>query len=55
MISTTQELMEDEVIRVSQDYELFLDEEDANYAVVDDLVTDYDIKAFGDNIIDVEL
>lgn len=55
MISTTQELMEDEVIRVSQDYELFLDEEDINYAVVDDLVTDYDIKAFGDNIIDVEV
>lgn len=55
MIATTQELMEDEVIRVSQDYELFLDEEDANYAVVDDLVTDYDIKAFGNNIIDVEV
>ena len=53
MISTTQELMEDEVISVSQDYELFLDEEDVNYAVVDDLVTDYDIKAFGNDIIDV--
>lgn len=55
MISTTQELMEDEVISVSQDYDLFIDEEDVNYAVVDDLVTDYDIKAFGDNIIDVEV
>ena len=55
MISTTQDLMEDEVIRVSQDYELFLDEEDVNYAVVDDLVTNFDIKAFGDNIIDVEV
>lgn len=55
MISTRQELMEDEVISVSQDYELFIDEEDVNYAVVDDLVTDYDIKAFGNNIIDVEV
>ena len=48
MIETDVELRcENDIIDLALDKNLFLDEEDANYAVVDDLVTEYDINHFG--------
>lgn len=47
MIETDVELrFENDIIDLALNNNLFLDEEDANYAVVDDLVTEYDINHF---------
>lgn len=46
MVVSKDELTEYEVIEASLKHNLFNDEEDADYATVDDLVTDYDIVAF---------
>ena len=50
MIETDVELrFENDIIDLALDNNLFLDEEDANYAVVDDLVNEYDINHFKKN------
>ena len=54
MIKSPVELVESEVIDIAKEYDLFLDADDRYYAVVDDMVTNYDIQAFGNNIIEVE-
>ena len=46
MVFSTDELDEGEVIDMALRNGLFDDEEDADYAIVDDLVSDYDIKSF---------
>lgn len=53
MLSSNEELTEDDVFDVALENNLFEDEKDADIAIVDDLVTKYDIKAFKDNIFHV--
>ena len=50
MLSSNEELTEDDVFDVALENNLFEDDKDVGIAIVDDLVSDYDIKAFGDNI-----
>lgn len=46
MVFSTNELDECEVINTALRNGLFDDDEDADYAIVDDLVSDYDIESF---------
>lgn len=46
MVFSTDELDECEVIDIALRNGLFDDDDDADYAIVDDLVSDYDIKSF---------
>lgn len=48
MVSSNDVLDEDEVLAKVLAKELFQDENDANYAVVDSLISDYDIENFKD-------
>ena len=50
MLSSNEELTEDDVFDVALENNLFEDDKDVGIAIIDDLVTEYDIKAFGDNI-----
>jgi hypothetical protein len=50
MLSSNEELTEDDVLDVALENNLFEDDKDVGIAIVDDLITEYDIKAFGDNI-----
>ena len=55
MVTTTDNNIDDsEVISRCQDKELFYNTEDAYYAEVDDLVTDYDKKAFEHATYDID-
>lgn len=53
MLSSNEELTEDDVFNIALENNLFEDEKDADIAIIDDLVTKYDIKAFKDNIFHV--
>ena len=46
MVFSTDELNDCEVIDIAQQNGLFEDDDDADYAIVDDLVSDYDIEHF---------
>lgn len=46
MVFSTDELDEGEVIDIALRNKLFNDDEDADYAVVDDWVSDYEIESF---------
>lgn len=46
MVFSTNELDECEVINTALRNGLFDDDEDADYAIVDDLVSEYDIESF---------
>ena len=46
MVFSTDELNECEVIDIALQNGLFDDDEDADYAIVDDFVSDYDIEHF---------
>ena len=48
MVYSAYELDEFEVLNKALEHGLFQDLEDANYAVVDDLVSEYDIENFKD-------
>lgn len=48
MVSSNDVLDEGEVLAKALAKELFQDENDANYAVVDSLISDYDIENFKD-------
>jgi len=47
MVSSNDMLEEEDVIYYSLKFNYFQDEVDADYAVVDDLVSEYDIENFG--------
>ena len=49
MVFSTDELNECEVIDIALQNGLFDDDEDADYAIVDDFVSDYDIESFTKN------
>lgn len=50
MLSSNEELTEYDVFNIALENNLFEDEKDAKIAIIDDLVTKYDIRAFRDNI-----